>query len=164
MTTVLSSSVFSRQPENFVRPVKAIAIQPQTVTIGRVSLTIRTMAFVMLAVWLSVSTICVTECASLAHDDLCCPKAAGQSSDQPASPGTDSNCVLSSALTKAQDEERVAWNSSLLPAVAQVLFLVPPNTEPVWRITSADSAQTLSHEWQFITRTALPPRAPSLAS
>lgn len=140
---------------------KPVALQPRNITIRAVNFFTRVMALLMLAFWMSALTACTTECAKLAQDDLCCP-ASGHGSDDPANP--DSNCVFTVALIKIHDDDRVAWDFSLLPAIAQVLFTTPPDAESHRRISSPGAAQTLSREWQFITRTALPPRAPSFVS
>jgi hypothetical protein len=120
------------------------------------------MALLMLAFWVSAISVCAGECAKFAQDDLCCPASGEHGSDQPAS--SDSNCLFSVALTKIHDEERVAWDFSLLPAVAPVPFLMPSDNEPLWRAAFPDLTQSFAHEWQFITRTALSPRAPSSLS
>jgi hypothetical protein len=122
----------------------------------------RIMSVLMLAFWVSAITVCAGECAKFVEKDLCCPSSGEHDSDQPA--GSGNNCLFSVALTKIHDEERVAWDFSLLPAIAQVLFVAEPDAAPVWRAIAPDPVQTLSHEWQFITRAALPPRAPSFVS
>jgi hypothetical protein len=138
---------------------KLLRDQPQNLTIHAVNLLKRIMSVLMLAFWVSAITVCAGECAKFAQDDLCCPASGEHDSDRPAS--SDSNCLFSVALTKIHDEERVAWDFSLLPAIAQVLFVAEPDAAPAWRAIAPDPVQTLSHEWQFITRAALPPRAPS---
>jgi hypothetical protein len=145
-----------------VARANCVAIQPQIITIGRVNIFTRVMALLMLAFWLPAVTVCADKCASFAPDDLCCPESAGHSSNQPASP--DSNCIFSHVLTKIHDEERVAGDVSLLSAIVQPLFSIVPRAEPLRRAASQDFVQAFSQEWQFITRTALPPRAPSSLS
>lgn len=138
---------------------KPIANQPQSLTMRTVNLLKRIMAVLMLAFWVSAITVCAGECAKFVEKDLCCPSSGEHDSGQPA--GSGNNCLFSVALTKIHDEESVAWNFLLLPAIAEVLFLAQPDAEPVREANAPAGVQTLSREWQFITRTALPPRAPS---
>ena len=124
----------------------------------------RIMALAMLAVWMSASAFCVQECASLQQDHFCCPKDAGDADDHsPAPVKAAGDCVLSSALTKFQDGQRGGCDLALLPVSFTLLGALPPQP-PQQLFTPASPATSLSGQWQFLTRCASPPRAPSFVS
>ena len=131
-------------------------------TYGFVNLFTRIVAFVMLAIWLSATSSCIAKCAAAADDDICCPKSAGH--DAPASPSCpNDNCILASAFTKIGDDQRNIFNASLLAVLFDRLILLP-SVESSRCAVFKSLPQIDFIGWQFITRSALPPRAPSFVS
>ena len=127
-----------------------------------VSFFTRIIAFVLLAVWLPLTGVCVAKCATAADDDMCCPKSADHGA--PGSPsGSNGNCIFASALAKIGDDHRTVFDASLVAIFFTELFFLPP-VESSHCIASSGPPESGCIGWQFVTRCALPPRAPSFVS
>lgn len=120
--------------------------------------------WVLLLVWLPATSLCLVERAGWLANDDCCPSSAPKSS-----PGKQSNdttcCTLASASYKADDYSRLHIAAPLFIGVL-IFEAFAAEAEPGDTVLKADdlSPPVLLKTWQFTSRTALPPRAPSLAS
>ncbi|HMJ91002.1 MAG TPA: hypothetical protein VK530_14365 [Candidatus Acidoferrum sp.] len=122
----------------------------------------RMSAFVILAIWLLAMNLCARECSSFEADDLCCPKATGKATEQPVS--VPSNCFFASALTtKVQQDDQIHDLVSLPCVLASWLAADQLAASPT-PLPAPKSAPPCLQSWQFLTRTALQPRAPSVVS
>lgn len=119
----------------------------------------RIMAFAMLAIWVSAFAACIRDCASVEKNHFCCPSETD--GETPATPVGD--CVLGSALTKLQDERRSGLDIAFVPVVFTAVVALPERPVAINPLP-APPIPSLSRKWQFLTRSALPVRAPSFVS
>ncbi len=117
----------------------------------------------LLALWAPVTSLCLVERAGWLADDDCCPSSAPR--DQSTPRGDSPCCALASATYKLSDERTVV----VIPVVPLVAPLAVTLDEPLVLPPSHARFRSvapphLPATWQFLLRTALPPRAPSLAS
>ena len=120
--------------------------------------------WMLLLVWLPATSLCLVERAGWLANDDCCPSSAPKSP-----PGKTSNdttcCALASASYKADDYSHLHITAPLFIGVL-IFEAFTAEAERGETIRKADDLglPTLLKTWQFTSRTALPPRAPSLAS
>lgn len=121
----------------------------------------RIVGLVMLAAWMPAASLCLAECAGLVERGDCCADESGGKTDAAAHPC----CALAAGLYKSHDNQPLVMAPDAL-ATAQVasLISVTPSPSRLASLPPALSPPDLPVTWQFLFRTALPPRAPSLAS
>ena len=127
----------------------------------RVRALAKTMAFVLLALWVPATMHCALETVpGLSFLQWCCgsdeaPQAAHDCSQ-------DSCSAVESGFYKIEDNPTVAPGLAALLALTDSDGFVEPPADPPPHSTPASSAPPeLPRFWQFSYRTALPPRAPS---
>ncbi|MCI0539428.1 MAG: hypothetical protein L0Z50_29820 [Verrucomicrobiales bacterium] len=124
----------------------------------------RVVAAVLLVMWIPATSLCLLETAGWLASDGCCPSSSGGT---PASePTSDSPCcLLASGSYKANDEEHSSIAAPLF-AFLSVLNLFEPaeRTDEAQLIAFEPPPPELVAGWQFSSRAALPPRAPSFVS
>lgn len=118
-------------------------------------------AMVMLAAWMPAASLCLAECTGLVKRGDCCPEESSGSADAAAH----SCCLLASGNYKSDAHRPLlvapdALANPQLLSLVSVAFLSSNLALPL----PALSPPELPVTWQFSFRTALPPRAPSLAS
>jgi len=120
-------------------------------------------ALLLLAVWMPATMCCALERAGVPFFQQCCEDDSAESS--PEAPCTDKTCCLleSGNYQTANPVPLVVTPESVFSLLALV-FIEPPQPKPGSAGLSDSSPSELSVGWQFLSRTALPPRAPSLAS
>ena len=121
------------------------------------------MGWALLLVWLPATSLCLVERTGWLAKDDCCPSSA------PKSAPTKSNdtpcCALASAIYKADDYSRFHIAAPLFVGVLSFeAFAATTETSRFTRKADDLGPPLLLKTWQFTFRTALPPRAPSLAS
>lgn len=118
-------------------------------------------AMVMLAAWMPAASLCLAECAGLVERGDCCPEESSGNADTIAH----SCCLLASGSYKS-DTQRLSVVAPDALANPQLLSLVSvaPLSSNLASPLPALPPPELPVTWQFSFRTALPPRAPSLAS
>jgi hypothetical protein len=120
----------------------------------------RIVALGLLLAWMPATSLCFIERAGwLANDDCC------SSSSSKAPPNNTTCCALASAGYKPHVYERLTPERPGF-VLATVFTFVGPHervAEPA-SVAEAPSPPELPRSWQFSSRAALPPRAPSLAS
>jgi hypothetical protein len=115
-------------------------------------------------VWLPATSLCFLESVDWLSSDGCCPSGSGGT---PASGQTNASacCTLASGSYKPNDEERPVLEARLFTFLS-VLRLFEPREltdEPQWNAFKPSPPELLAG-WQFSSRAALPPRAPSFVS
>jgi hypothetical protein len=121
----------------------------------------RIVAIVMLAAWMPAASLCLAECAGVVERGDCCADESGGKPDAAAS----HCCFLSSSLYKSHDSQTLVTAPDAL-ATAQLPspVSIAPLPSRLASLPPALSPPDFPVTWQFTFRTALPPRAPSLAS
>jgi hypothetical protein len=119
---------------------------------------------VLLAAWLPATAHCLLELSGLIPTDDCCAEAS--SPGRPHPNDADEGCAtLESGACKLEDSRSPL---AVLPAELWIPDLVAPHDPPVptriCLVLPAPAPPDLPVRWQFLWRTALSPRAPSLAS
>ena len=123
----------------------------------------KVVAMVLLALWLPATMCCALEQAGVPLFAQCCvDDTAGTA---PETPCTETGCCpLESAAYKIeQTAVRVVAPSALVLDALTTLFAGAQNL-PAVPVVPVFVPPELPVTWQFFFRTALPPRAPSLAS
>jgi hypothetical protein len=123
----------------------------------RVAFWKRVMSLLVLALWVSASSLCAQSCSPAATDDFCCPTEDNQPDDSAATGHGD--CLLVFAITKNSDEDAHALDlmpSVLTTQLTAVMHVIAPGVD-------SSSAPPLP-PWQFHTRSAAPARAPAAVS
>jgi hypothetical protein len=117
----------------------------------------------LLAVWMPATMCCALERAGVPFFQQCCEDDCSESS--PKQPCTDKTCCLleSGNYQTANPAPLVVTPESVFLLLA-LTFIEPPQPHPGSAELSDSSLPELSVGWQFLSRTALPVRAPSLAS
>jgi hypothetical protein len=120
-------------------------------------------ALLLLAVWMPATMCCALERAGVPFFQQCCEDDSSESS--PKAPCTDKTCCLleSGNYQTANPAPLLVTPESVFSLLALV-FIEPPQPKPGSAELSDSSPPELSVAWQFLSRTALPVRAPSLAS
>jgi hypothetical protein len=118
--------------------------------------------WLILAIWLPATSLCLVEKAGWLSADDCCQKNSPDSN--PASSAEDSACcALGSSSYKANEDERLISLSCdfvLTPA----LVLPSLEADHCFHVAGTKAPVHLSVSWQFSSRAALLPRAPSFVS
>jgi hypothetical protein len=119
---------------------------------------------VLLAAWLPATAHCLLELSGLIATDDCCANTS--SPGHPHSNDSDEACAtLESGACKLEDSGSPL---TVLPTEFWISDLVALHDPPVPTrscfVSRAPSPPDLPVRWQFLWRTALSPRAPSLAS
>jgi hypothetical protein len=117
----------------------------------------RMTAFVLLAAWLPVTALCVAHCSIEPKADICCPQT-GKSESVPSK----ANCVLSLALVKVDEDHQILFSCALDSVRTAIVLEVPALTEA--NIATPTGPERILVPWQFLTRAAPLPRAPSFVS
>jgi len=127
----------------------------------------KSVAVLMLALWVPVTMHCGLESLTGSEFLSCCPHDDAES--QPAH--QDNDCETDSCATVESGFYKVEDDPALTPAlVLAVCFLgcdflaEPPNDSTQQFLPVSSSPPELPRFWQFSYRTALPPRAPSLVA
>jgi hypothetical protein len=126
---------------------------------GRLKHLKRILAMLLLVLWAPTTSHCMIESAGLLPAFLCCDEACGGEADQ------DACKALESAAYKVDERDSPVAMSVVLFLLPQVLSDLNDGVEPAPAPGFyPQGAPELAVTWQFSSRTALPPRAPSLAS
>lgn len=121
----------------------------------------RIVALVMLAAWMPAASLCLAECAGIVERGDCCADEAGGKTDAAAHPC----CFLASGLYKSHDNQPLVMApDAFATAPMASLISVVPSSSGLASLPPTLSPPDLPVTWQFLFRTALPPRAPSPAS
>ena len=135
----------------------------QRITIRLVDNLKNAVGWLLLVIWLPAASLCLIERAELLTNDDCCPSSTPESA--PGNPSSDSTCcTLASASYKADEYSQLHITAPLFIGV--LIFGVAIETELVQVAGNANDLgpPTLLKTWQFTSRAALAPRAPSFAS
>ena len=115
-------------------------------------------------VWLPATSLCLVERAGLLANDDCCPSTAQKPLPTKSSNGS-TCCTPASASYKADDYSHLHISAPLFIGVLIFeAFANDSEAAQVHRNAEDVGPPTLLKTWQFTSRTALPPRAPSFAS
>jgi hypothetical protein len=117
-------------------------------------------AFATLALWILATGLCVQECFTFTKNDLCCPTEASTPDPSPLDGAV--HCVLSSALTKVQEDEGLESQVAQPPRLRSETPAPSPLEFPPSLLFTIQPTEP-PEPWQFITRSALAPRAPNRA-
>lgn len=124
----------------------------------------RVVAAALLVLWIPATSLCLLEIAGWLSNDGCCPSG---SAGSPGSEPSDESpcCLLASGSYKANDEERAIAPTPLVAFLSVLNFFEPAErTDEPQRNGFEPSPPELLAGWQFSSRAALPPRAPSFVS
>lgn len=162
MTLAQRGRLLRRRPRKLLKVDRS----PAVATLTRVKW-LRTMAAVVLAVlWLPVSVHCQLEQVPLLDFLSCCLH-------EQSSPHQDNDCeadacaVIEAGLYKSEERRSPLLEPVLVsPHLASLLTDVLPRPLVGGAVLPPEASKLsgLSGSWQFTSRAALPPRAPSLAS
>ena len=124
----------------------------------------KSVALVLLALWLPVTAHCALEAVPGFDFLQCC--CGGDQPPQPPSDCKENVCgAVESGLYKIEDNPTPASGLARLPAFAGWEWVAEPPTDAAPHFAPVSSVPPeLSRFWQFFYRTALPPRAPSLVA
>ncbi len=120
----------------------------------------KVMAVILALLWLPVTSHCLLEEAGLIHHDACCQTTLGEDHSH-GHDAADGSCQVESRQIAAQKHD-------VLKAVVLVTFLAAGelfSTDlPAVTSISGDGVAPpeLSPTWQFVSRAAVSPRAPSV--
>ena len=122
-------------------------------------------AMVMLLVWLPAQGHCLLDRAGWTSD-ICCPESESAESQAPVSdPCSEKVCCNLDSPTFKVDDYRALFVGPHPTPVVVLPMLAPIGTASLPSTCFLTFASPeLPASWQFIYRTALPPRAPSIAS
>ena len=134
---------------------------PRLDTFASVNWLHRIVAMLMLALWMPAASLCLDECAGIVERGDCC----ADESSGPANAAEHPCCFLASGHYKSPDD-RPQVSAPVMLATAQLPSLISfsPPAEDLVLPSLASCPPDLPVTWQFSFRTALPPRAPSVAS
>lgn len=118
--------------------------------------------------WLPISSHClVLETAAGFESTSCCAQTTSTESTSP----HENECATDACATVEAAKYKSSLQRFTVPTVdMQVAFELPPLLETALTVAATsqqradDALARLPASWQFSTRTALPPRAPSLVS
>jgi hypothetical protein len=130
----------------------------------RVRALAKTMAFVLLVLWVPVTMHCALETVpGLSFLQWCC---GGDEAPQAAHDCSQDSCsVVESGFYKIEENPTIAPGLAALLALTDSDGFVEPPADAAPHFTPASSAPPeLPRFWQFSYRTALPPRAPSFVA
>ncbi|MBI3878564.1 MAG: hypothetical protein HY301_00665 [Verrucomicrobia bacterium] len=122
------------------------------------------LAPLLAVLWLPMTSHCLLEDAGLIHHDKCCEQ--GDGTDEHDHDAADGACQIEKAgfqLPKFQRVLAEALPDFHSPQIA-LDELLRVETIPPDILTCAGPPPTLRATWQFSSRSALPPRAPSFVS
>ena len=122
------------------------------------------LALLLAALWVPMTSHCLLEDAGWIHHDKCCDT--GDDGDGTGHDAADGICQVEKAgfrLPKLQQVLAEALPDFLTPQLT-LDGLLRVETIPPDILTRAGPPPTLRVTWQFSSRTALPPRAPSFVS
>lgn len=121
----------------------------------------------LVAVWALVSNHCPLEAISGLEFLACSPESA-TSPHQPSDCGDEKDaCATVEAGLYKTEESQISAGKVSFAAVKFILALLSDAGAPTRTSSQAlpeESPPELAHTWQFTSRTALPPRAPSFIS
>lgn len=120
----------------------------------------KVMAVFLALLWVPVSSHCMLENAELIHRDLCCQPDLGHEHSH-GHDAADGNCQVESRQITVQKQD--LSKESLLLALLKAVEFSSVETAPVSIIRSDGVAPPeFSPTWQFVSRAAVSPRAPSV--
>jgi len=136
---------------------------PRCSKYGGVSWPKKLVVLLLLAVWMPATMCCALERVGVPFFQHCCVDDCSESSPKP--PCTDKTCCLleSGNYQTANPAPLIVTPESVFLLLA-LTFIEPPQPKPGCTELPDSSPPELSVAWQFLSRTALPVRAPSLAS
>ena len=118
----------------------------------------RIAAFLLLVAWLPATALCAVNCSATSEADVCCPH---PEESAPSAPEK-GNCVFSSAVVKVDDQQGAPPALLVINSPPATVNVSEARIEAVVSQQSAPDRVIVS--WQFLTRTAPLPRAPSIVS
>ncbi|MGV3754878.1 MAG: hypothetical protein ACO1QS_05810 [Verrucomicrobiota bacterium] len=120
----------------------------------------KAMALFLALLWVPVSSHCLLEIAELIHHDHCCQPSFGHDHSH-GHDAADGNCQVESRQLAGpkQDVLKVYLLVSLLDNAA---FSLPERTSLSGLISDGVAPPELRPTWQFVSRAAVSPRAPSI--
>jgi hypothetical protein len=118
----------------------------------------------LLALWMPATSLCLIERAGWFANDDCCPSSSKDAPD--GKPAPEKNCcALASATYKANDDQTLTVSAPLLAfLILPDLIALVEASDAFQSLPVTHSPTDLSVSWQFSSRAAAPPRAPSLVS
>ena len=120
----------------------------------------KVMAVFLALLWVPVSSHCLLETAELIHHDHCCQPAFGHEHSH-GHDAADGNCQVESRQLTVQKQD--LSKECLLLALLKSVEFSSVEAAPVSVIRSDGVAPPeLSPTWQFVSRAAVSPRAPSI--
>ena len=123
----------------------------------------KAVGWLLLVIWLPATSLCLVERAGWLANDDCCPSSASKPAPGKSS-GDSTCCTLASASYKADDYSHLHITAPLFIGVL-IFEAFAGDSEAGQVDCNSDDVgpPTLRTTWQFTSRTALPPRAPSFA-
>ena len=121
-------------------------------------------ASVLVAIWLPVTWCCLLESAGVVPGDLICRDSC-EDKGRPVSGSGDACAALESATYRTNDQQPLVLQpvfADLISFTAAILIQPVPTGAIARRPSAADPGFPTS--WQFLLRTALPPRPPSVVA
>jgi len=120
----------------------------------------KAMALFLALLWVPVSSHCLLEIAELIHHDHCCQPSFGHDHSH-GHDAADGNCQVESRQLAGQKQE--VLKLYLLVALLQNAdFSLPERTSSASLISDGVAPPELRPTWQFVSRAAVTPRAPSV--
>lgn len=120
----------------------------------------KVMALLLALLWMPVSSHCLLECAEFIHQDACCQ--ADLSSDHShGHDAADGNCQVESRQLAAQKHD-VLKECLLVALLKSIEFSLPEPSGVAFIPSEGVAPPELSSSWQFVSRSAVSPRAPSV--
>lgn len=120
-------------------------------------------ALALLAIWLPATMWCALERAGVPFFEKCCVEGSCDGSSKEPFTGKDC-CLLAAGAYQVPSSAPLLVTPQFVLSFLQQVFVEPSVDSPGFYGLSESSPLELSVAWQFVSRTALPVRAPSLAS
>lgn len=120
----------------------------------------KVVALLLAVLWMPVSSHCLLETAELIHHDACCqPDFGGDHSH--GHDAADGNCQVESRQLAVQKTD-VLKACVLVALLSSAEFSNAGTSDGPLIAPSGVAPPELTTSWQFVSRTAVPPRAPSI--
>ena len=143
-------------------PRTICCIFPEDSYPGNVQWLNKAVAVVLLVLWVPATSLCLVERAGFVSNDDCCPSSSDKAPGRSPPDGSPC-CALASGKYRVNEERPVAM-VALAVAFVALLNMAELSAAPYLADSCSAPPPELPATWQFSLRTALAPRAPSLAS